>query len=99
MKRKQRVVLNRQHALWTIVEAGVPQGSILEPLFFVIYINEFSDGLNSNPKLFANDTSLFSVVQNINSTVNDLNSDLMTISDWAFQWKMRFNPDPQKQAR
>ena len=42
---------------------------------------------------------MFSVVQNINSTANDLNSDLIKISDWAFQWKMRFNPDPKKQAQ
>ena len=76
------------------VEAGVPQGSILGPLFFLIYINDLSDGLTSNPKLFADDTSLFSVVQNINSTANDLNSDLIKTSDWDFQWKMRFNPDP-----
>ena len=78
---------------------GVPQGSILGPLFFLIYINDLSDGLTSNPKLFANDTSLFSVAQNINSTANDLNSDLMEISDWAIQWKMRFNPDPKKQLK
>ena len=58
-----------------------------------------SDGLTSNPNLFADDTSLFSVVENINSTANDLNSDLIKISDWAFQWKTRFNPDPIKQAQ
>ena len=89
-QRKQRVVLNGQHSSWTNVQAGVPQGSILGPLFFLIYINDLSDGLTSNPKLLVDDTSLFSVVQNINSTANDLNSDLMKISDWAFQWKMRF---------
>ena len=98
-QRKQRVVLNGQHSSWTNVQAGVPQGSILGLLFFLIYINDLSDGLTSNPKLFADDTSLFSVVQNINSTANDLNSDLIKISDWAFQWKMRFNPDPKKQAQ
>ena len=81
--RKQRVVLNGQHSTWVNIEAGVPQGSILGPLFFLIYINDFSDDLISNPKLFA-DTSLFSVVQNINSTTTDLNSDLSKISDWAF---------------
>ena len=98
-QRKQRVVLNGQHSSWTNVEAGVPQGSILGPLFFLIYINDLSDGLTANPKLFADDTSLFSVIHNINSTANDLNSDLMKISNWAFQWKMRFNPDPKKQAQ
>ena len=98
-QRKQRVVLNGQHSSWTNIEAGVPQGSILGPLFFLIYINNLSDGLTSNPKLFADNTSLFSAIHNINSTANDLNSDLMKISNWAFQWKMRFNPDPNKQAQ
>ena len=92
------IVLNGQHSSWTNVEAGFPQGSILGPLFFLIYINGLSDDLTANPKLFADDTSLFSVIQNINSTANDLNSDLMKISKWAFQWKMRFNPDPKKQV-
>ena len=72
-QRKQRVVLNGQHSSWTNVQAGVPQGSILGPLFFLIYINDLADGLTSNPKLFADDTSLFSVVQNI-----------IKISDCAF---------------
>ena len=84
---------------WTNIEAGLIQVSILGPLFFLTYINNLSDGLTSNPKLFADDTSLFSVIHNINSTANDLNSDLMKISNWAFQWKMRFNPDPNKQAQ
>ena len=97
-QRKQRAFLNGQHSFWTNVRAGVPQGSILGPLFFLIYINDLSDGLTSNSKLFADDTSLFPVVQNIKSTANDLNSDLIKISDWNFLWKMRFNPDPKKQA-
>ena len=67
--------------------------------FFLIYISDLFDGITSNQKLFADDTSLFSVVQHINSTANDLNRDLMKISDWAFQWKMRFNADLQKQAQ
>ena len=55
--------------------------------------------MTSNPKLFADGTSLFSVIHNTNSIANDLYSDLMQISNWAFQWKMRFNPDPKKQAQ
>ena len=45
------------------------------------------------------DTSLFSAAQSIKSTAIDLNSDLSKISDWAFQWKMNFNPDPNKQVQ
>ena len=97
--RKQRVLLNGQHLKWADVEAGVPRGSILGPLFFLIYINDLSDNLDSSPKLFAHDTSHFSIVCNIQSSTNDLNADLTKISDWAFQWKMSFNPDPSKQAQ
>ena len=97
--RKQRVVLNGQHSSWADVKAGVPQGSILGPLLFLIYINDLPNGLNSNAKLFADDTSLFSVVHNINNSANLLNSDLSKIDEWAVQWKMSYNPDPTKQAQ
>ena len=68
-------------------------------LLFKLKQNDLSDGLTSNPKLFVDDISLFSVIHNINSTANNLNRDLMKISNWVFQWKMRFNPDPNKQAQ
>ena len=50
-------------------------------------------------KLFANDTSLCSVVQDVNTSAKELNDDLKKVNDWAFQWKMSFNPDPSKQAQ
>ena len=74
--RKQGVTLDGQTSFWTEVNAGVPQGSILGPLLFLIYINDLPDGLSSNVKLFADDTSLFSVVHGIHSSVSDLNKDL-----------------------
>ena len=64
--RKQRVVLNGQKSTWVSVEAAIPQGSILGSLLFLIYINDLSENLVSNPKLFADDTSLFSVIFNKN---------------------------------
>ena len=66
--RTQRIILNGQYSSWAKVEAGVPQGSILGPLLFLIYINDFSENLSSKPKLFADDTSLFSVVKNVDAS-------------------------------
>ena len=52
--------------------------------------------LSSNAKLFADDTSLFLVIHNVDTSANELNNDLYQINKWAFQWKMSFNPDPSK---
>ena len=76
--------------------AGVSQGSILGPLFFLIYINNLNAEISSIGKLFADGTSLFSVVQNKNNSASQLNNDLNKVSDWAYIWKMSFNPDPSK---
>ena len=78
--RKQRVVLNGQCFSWMDVQAGVHQGSILGPLLFLIYIDDVPDNLVSNPKLFADDTSLFSTVTDPNVTANQINNDLHNIS-------------------
>ena len=96
--RKQRVVLNGQNSEWADVKAGVLQRSVLGPLLFLIYINDLPDGLTSSAKLFADDTSIFSTVKNVNESCEVLNADLLQISSWAYQWKMSFNPDPNKQA-
>ena len=97
--RFQRVLLNGQCSNWQPVLAGVSQESILGPLFFLIYINDLPDGLKSNVKLFADDTSLSSVVKNKEENASDQTNDHDTISKWAFNWKMSFNPDPKKPAQ
>ena len=75
------------------VHGGVPQGFILGPLSFLIYINHLADDLSSNVKLFADDKSLFSVVHDVNASARGLNDDR------AFQRKMSFNPEPSKEAQ
>ena len=95
--RMQRVVLNGQTSSWKNVLAGVPQGSILGPLFFLVYINDIPDGL-SIVKVFADDTSLFKVLFDYIISSSVLDNDLRLIANWAFKWKILFNPDPSKQA-
>ena len=57
------------------------------------------EGLNSEVKLCANDTCLFSIVNCVTTSASTLNSDLLKIQNWAYQWKMSFNPDRTKQAQ
>ena len=83
--RKQRVVLNGQNSSWTNVHAGVPQGSILGPLLFLIYIDHLANDLSSNVKLFADDASLFSEIHDASAFARDLDDDLKKTNKWAFQ--------------
>ena len=82
--RMQRTVLNGKTSQRGKISAGVPQGSILGPLFFLVYINDLTTDLKCNVKLFADDTSLFSVVHNPNESAADLNHDLDRIKLWAY---------------
>ena len=96
--RKQRVVLNGSYSTYSTVQSGVPQGSVLGPLLFLIYINDLERNIKSNIKFFADDTMLYSIVKVPAISANNLNHDLDIIQQWAYQWKMEFNPDPTKQA-
>ena len=96
--RKQRIVLDGQHSSWADIKAGVPQGSILGPLLFLMYINDLTKNLHSNPKIFANDISLFSTVTDEDLSNSHLNNDLSKINDWAYKWKMSFNSNSIKPA-
>ena len=67
-------------------------------MLFLIYINNLPDGLKSICKVFADDTSLYSKINDIDTSNVDINNNLVKISRWAYQWKMMFNPDINKQA-
>ena len=90
--------MNSKASGWGEVTAGVPQGSILGPLFFLVYINNLTDNLKCNVKLFADDTSLFTVVHDPHQAASDMIHDLDIIKSWANNWCMLFNPDPIEQA-
>ena len=96
--RHQRVVLNGHSSKWSLVQAGVPQGSLLDPQLFLVYINDLPQGLRCNAKLSADDTSLFSTITSPAISSSNLNGDLLKITQWAYQRKMSFNPDITKQA-
>ena len=97
--RQQRVLLNGRTSKWTNILAGVPQGSVLGPFLFLIYINDLRDGLKSILKSrFPDDTSLYSKINDIGTSNIDINSDLVKISRWGYQGKISFNPDINKQA-
>ena len=96
--RKQRVVLNGRAASPDVIKSGVPQGSVLGPLLFLVYINDLEVNIKSQIRFFADDTMLYSIVKDPITSSNELNEDLKNIRRWAHQWKMQFNPDPTKQA-
>ena len=90
--RTQRVFVHTTFSNEISIKAGVPQGSVLGPLLFLVYVNDISDNLLSNLRLFADDSSL-SVTSNDHAFMESiLNNDLTQINTWAKQWLVSFNP-------
>ena len=90
--RRQRVIIPGASSDWSYIKAGVPQGSILGPLLFLVYINDIVSNIQSNIRLFADDTSLYIIVEHINSAALTLNKDIETITSWSKKWLVTFNP-------
>ena len=90
--RKQRVIIPGAMSNLNFINAGVPQGSILGPLLFLIFINDTVTDIGSNIRLFADDTSLYIIVEHPDLAARCINFDLHTISDWAGKWLVKFNP-------
>ena len=90
--RQQRVVLHNTNSDWKSLSAGVPQGSILGPLLFLIYINDIVNDISSEIRLFADDTSLYIIVDNPVASAAAINGDLRLIHTWSKTWLVDFNP-------
>lgn len=88
--RKQRVVVNGETSSWTSVKSGVPQGSVLGPLLFTIFIDDLDEGLSNSVKKFADDTKLFGRAST-EDQVNSIREDLDKLQVWADKWHMKFN--------
>ena len=89
--RKQVVVVDGKKSSVADVQSGVPQGSRLGPLLFIIYMNDIIHDIESDILIFADDTSLFATGSDPAETAAKLNRDLEKISKWAKKWKVQFN--------
>ncbi len=91
--REQIVVINGVKSDPRKINASVPQGSILGPLLFLVYVNDLVNGLETTPYLFADDTSLFMEInpRNPDESFTKINNDLALLSNWSDQWRMKFN--------
>ena len=94
--RTQRVVIQGQASSWGDIRAGVPQGSVLGPLWFLVYVNDIVEIVNSEIRLFADDTTLYITVNDPIIATETLNHDLSSLSEWSNQWLVSFNPQKTK---
>uniref|UniRef100_K7F105 Reverse transcriptase domain-containing protein n=1 Tax=Pelodiscus sinensis TaxID=13735 RepID=K7F105_PELSI len=93
--RKQRVGINGKFSDWRGVTSGVPQGSVLGPILFNLFINDLEKGVSSEVVKFADDTKLFRIVKT-EADCEGLQEDLTKLSEWATKWQMKFNVDKCK---
>ena len=97
--RRISVVLDGQRSSTKEINAGVPQGSVLGPTLFLLYINDLPDSIVSNLVVYADDTTLFNSIERSRDSTRRrqflydvLNKDLQTISEWGSKWHVSFNP-------
>ena len=94
--RQQRVTIKGESSNWGHIDAGVPQGSVLGPLLFLVYINDITEGISSNIRLFADDTSLYITVDDHERASELINLDLERLRTWATKWLVTFNATKTK---
>ena len=94
---KQRVRVGEATSEWKEVTSGIPQGSVLGPILFVMYINDMPESLenNSTVKMFADDSKLYKRTDNTNGA-SDLQRDLDKLYEWSSKWLLKFHPEKCK---
>ena len=93
--REMRVVVNKQSSVWSPVISGVPQGSVLGPLLFLLYVNDLPDWIKNDMRMFADDTKLWSKINRPQDYVK-LQDDLNQLHLWSDKWLLSFNPEKCK---
>ena len=88
--RRQRVVVDGEVSNWKSVLSGVPQGSVLQPILFLIYINGLDDDITSKVLKFADDTKVFTKIKSDADRLL-LQDDLNKLTEWSEKWQMLFN--------
>ena len=91
--RYQRGVLRGHYSSWTSVLSGVPQGTVLGPILFLIYINDISRNIMSSTKRFADDMKLYRLLRDTKEDVEELQKDLIRLESWSHVWQLKFNTD------
>ena len=86
------MVVNSSHSAWSEVSSGVPQGSVLGPVLFLVYINDIEDAIRKLLRLFADDNKLFGCT-NSEDYINDLQCDNDDLEEWSDKWLLRYNVD------
>ena len=94
-ERTQRVSVNNHLSSWTKVISGVPQGSVLGPLLFIVYVNELPDLISNKMKMYADDTKLYGPATK-QDEVESMQKDINTLTDWSKDWLLKFNIDKCK---
>ena len=90
--RTHAVVVDGENSIHIDVESGVPQGSVLGPSLFLLYINDMPVGIKSTVRLFADDTIAYLTISSYKDS-NDLQNNLEKLALWETKWKMSFHPD------
>ena len=90
--RTQRVCIRGSFSKWVNITSGVPQGSVLGPILFIIFVNDMPDVVNSMLLMFADDTKLYRTITSVHDS-NALQQDIDSVSAWGEQSLMFFNLD------
>ena len=90
---KQRAVVRGTNPSWSCVTSGVPQGTILGPILFLIYVNDVSFNISSTLRMFADDSKVYKELSNMTRDNEAIQLDVDHLLSWASKWQLRVNPE------